>query len=33
MFLDKSTALDVAAIGDFVPYTVTVRNVPATARR
>ena len=26
LFVAKSTALDVAAIGDFVPYTVTVRN-------
>src|SRR6185503_9060112 len=31
MFLDKRTTLDVAAIGDFVPYTVTVRNVTAGA--
>jgi uncharacterized repeat protein (TIGR01451 family) len=26
LFLDKRTGLDVAAIGDFVPYAVTVRN-------
>jgi uncharacterized repeat protein (TIGR01451 family) len=26
LFLDKRAGLDVAAIGDFVPYTVTVRN-------
>jgi uncharacterized repeat protein (TIGR01451 family) len=26
LFVDKRTALDTAAIGDFVPYSVTVRN-------
>jgi uncharacterized repeat protein (TIGR01451 family) len=26
LFLDKSTTMDVAAIGDFVPYTISVRN-------
>jgi uncharacterized repeat protein (TIGR01451 family) len=31
LFLDKRAGLDVAAIGDFVPYTVTVRNVTAGA--
>jgi uncharacterized repeat protein (TIGR01451 family) len=31
LFLDKRTGLDVAAIGDFVPYTVTVRNATAGA--
>jgi uncharacterized repeat protein (TIGR01451 family) len=31
LFLDKRSGLDVAAIGDFVPYTVTVRNVTAGA--
>ena len=30
LFVDKRTALDVAAIGDFVPYTVTVRNAGDT---
>ena len=32
LFVAKSTALDVAAIGDFVPYTVTVRNAGDFAR-
>jgi uncharacterized repeat protein (TIGR01451 family) len=27
LFIDKSSGLDVAAIGDFVPYAVAVRNV------
>jgi uncharacterized repeat protein (TIGR01451 family) len=31
LFLDKRSGLDVAAIGDFVPYSVTVRNVTAGA--
>jgi uncharacterized repeat protein (TIGR01451 family) len=31
LFVDKSTTLGVAAVGDFIPYTVTVRNASDTA--